>query len=105
MASDDALLAHKARADELIVDGLPGRPLELLGEAHGRGDGLSAHVTNRTTARGTPLRGAAGQGANGSWSISMALPRTSLRTTSVGRFPISFSPTSRLLGQVESECG
>ena len=37
--------------------------------------------------------------------MRMALPRTILRTTSSGRWPISFWPTSFVWGHVESECG
>ncbi len=38
-------------------------------------------------------------------SSSIAFPRTIRSTTSAGRCPICASPTSRDLGQVESECG
>ena len=49
--------------------------------------------------------GASVQASKSSWSISMALPRTSLCRTSAGRWPMSFWAVSCECGHVESECG
>ncbi len=76
---------HRLAADEQAIGGV----------------GVGPH--RRAGVAGVRVGG--GHGANGSWSMRMALPRTSLRTVSSSRWPMSFWPTSRLWGHVLSEWG